>query len=397
MIQTPAKPLPLLLMSLVLAASCVAGGMALAKHKPLWADDEAYSQVASIEGLSYWQIIAGKIREGNGFPLFYLTQKVFCDLTGYHHPHEWAFRQNYDHPYSNVHLRVLPLVEMSSAIALIFYFFSRFYGPWTGLYSLAVAMSSFMVWAYGFEARPYALWFLLTTIQALCFLWFLKEGRSPGAVWKVLAIIHGLLALTVAFGIIQVTAVCMLLWFLKWKDGRTYIWLWLLPAGITVFYYLHAAKLQFWFKEGFMGIIGASLPQDRLFILGLFGLYWIFSWGISRSLWPAPGWFKGIDPATLRLTGYYGILVMMVLAACVGVLTLLKFTAPVVKEGGFQISNRYFITLASLGIIGVTLFSHYLVSFQKNFWRFSILALLFMLLVWRVFRTMALVRSLHMF
>ncbi len=389
------KKTTVICVALAMAAAFTIVGVTLAKHKPLWGD-EIYSQSSSIEGNTYGQIIAGKIGEGNGFPLFYLIQKFFCDLTGYHSPGAWKAGHEWDDPRSCMLLRVLPLVCMSSAVVLIFYFFSRFYGIWTGLYSLAVAMSSFMVWAYAFEARPYALWFLLTTMQVLCFLWFLKEGKSARAVGRILVFIHCLLALTVSLSVIQITAMCALLLFLKWNNWQRYIGLWLLPVAIVMFYSMHAPKLTFWFKEGFMGLIGAGIPQDRFFILGLFGLYWIFSWGISRSLWPASSWFKGIDPATLRLTGYYGVLTMLVLAGYLGTLVLLKLTASATNNG-CQVPNRYFISLAPLGIIGVTLFSHYLVSFQKNFWRFSILALLFMLLVWRVFRTMALVRSLHMF
>ena len=144
-------------------------GLRLAEHKPLW-NDELYSLLSSVRNLSYGDIITAKITEGNNTPLFYLSQKAFIDLTGYQPPQEWVAGQwGHNHPYSNLRIRILPVACMSVAIAVIFYFFSYFYSIWTGLYALAVAFSSFMVWAYGFEARPYALWFLLTTLQAVFF------------------------------------------------------------------------------------------------------------------------------------------------------------------------------------------------------------------------------------
>ncbi|MCR4337232.1 MAG: hypothetical protein NUV91_05455, partial [Candidatus Omnitrophica bacterium] len=57
-------------------------GILLAHHKPLW-NDEIYSQHSSVENISVWRMISGKIPEGNNTPLFYLGQKVISAISGY--------------------------------------------------------------------------------------------------------------------------------------------------------------------------------------------------------------------------------------------------------------------------------------------------------------------------
>lgn len=390
------KHLSLSIVAVVMFIGLMIGGLSLAQRRPLW-NDELYSQTWSVEGLSYPQIIAGKVPEGNNPPLFYVWQKFFCERMHYQLPNEiakgdWTFND----PYSNVLLRVWPVTWMSSAIVLIFYFFGRFYSLWTGIYALTVALSSFMVWSYGFEARPYALIFFLTTIQTLCFLRCFGDSPAYGRLWKALALIHCFLALTAIFSLIQISVSCMLLWCLRDRDWRKYVWLWFIPVAVIVFYYMYGPKYAFRFVDGFMALIGANIPMDRLFILGIFGLFWAFAWGYHRGLWVQPSWFKGMEGAALRLSGAYGMLTGLILAGCLAVLVLFKLHQPA-DGSGFQISNRYFICLAPLGIIATSLFSYYLVSASKWPLRLLILTFLGALLLWRIFRTAALVGSLRIF
>ncbi len=378
----------------VVFAALVLWLLFMAYKKPLWTD-ELYSQLSSIKGQSYGGMLAGKIGEGNVTPLFYMTQKAWEDLGHYQTPEPWIKGQwGYQHPFSHVFLRVGPALCMAGGIAAIFYYFSSRFGVLLGVYSLLVSLSSFMVWAYGPEARPYALWFFLTTIQFLCFLNSFDEQRKGRGPWRILVLVHCLLALTVVYSIIQITAVSVLLWLLRDRDWRRYIWLWFVPAMGVLFYYLHSPHYQFYFIEGFMGLIGASFPKDRLFICGIFALYWILSWGRSRG-WALPAWFKGMEPSALRWTGVYGALAVLVLAGYLGVLMIFKLQET--HTGIFQISNRYFICLAPLGIIATTLFSYYLVQTQKGPARVPILAGLGLFLLWRMARTIALVGTLHIF
>ena len=71
-------------------------GTSLAKYKPLWTD-EIYSQVRSIEKLSYGAILLGPPGEGNTCPFFYLIQKTICDIFHYKvHAYKWVTSAEFD-------------------------------------------------------------------------------------------------------------------------------------------------------------------------------------------------------------------------------------------------------------------------------------------------------------
>lgn len=65
--------------------SALSFGYFLSTHKPL-ENDELFTQIHSVEGLSYRSILTMKIPEGNVSPLFYLTQKVFLDVIHFRLP-----------------------------------------------------------------------------------------------------------------------------------------------------------------------------------------------------------------------------------------------------------------------------------------------------------------------
>lgn len=84
-----------------------------------------------------------------------------------------------------------------------------------------------------------------------------------------------------------------------------------------------------------------------------------------------------------------------IFTAVLAVLVLLKLKEVPAGEG-FQISCRYFICLAPLGIIATSLFSYYLVISHNKQWRICMLVFLLVFLVWRINRTMALAGSLQL-
>jgi hypothetical protein len=369
------------------------GGLMLSQRKRLW-NDELYSQLTSVQ-MPYSDILGGKIPEGNVSPLFYVGQKAWTKLIHYQPREEWSSNWGYNHPYSNVVLRIPAVLCMSTAVVLIFYYFAQFYSLWAGFYALAVALSSFMVWAYGFEARHYALWFLLTTAQTICFLRMVQNPKAP-RLWIALALIHTALAFTVFFSAIQISSACLLLWMFQQRDWKKYIWLFVIPIAIIGFYYTHAPKYRFWFAEGFMKLIGASISLDRLGLMALFGLFWAFSWGTFKGWWKELKWLPSLPSENLKVAGLYGALTGLVLAGCFAVLFQFKIHQ-MAKMDGFQISNRYFLCLAPLGIFATTLFSLYAVQSQKGIVKFLIIVALVALLLLRIDRTIFLVNSLHMF
>ena len=147
----------------------LAGGFLLSQHKLLWRD-EIFTQQSAIDTHSYLDLLTSKIPDGNKNPLFYIIQKAVCDISSFHLPVTYSKEQNFirDIP-SQIILRIPSNIYMSLALALIFYFFARFVSVLAAFYALSVALVSPMVWMYWVEARPYSLWFLLTTIQLLLF------------------------------------------------------------------------------------------------------------------------------------------------------------------------------------------------------------------------------------
>jgi len=259
-----------LIISILLFLCCFRFGLLLAEHKPLW-NDEIYTQVGTVVGQSYADMFLGKIGEGNNCPLFYVMQKVICDLTRYKTPKPW-FNAKWGHEdrFSQIFLRINPVFFMSLSIVCIFYYFSRFYSLFAGLYSLFISLSSFMVWNYLAEARPYALWVFLTTIQSLIFLYLLRRGRDYAKAWPALVTVHFLLSLTVVFSVAQIFIVSVLLWFFLEKNWKKYILSALIPIAIGLFYYAGAPKYPFWFDLTPEQIIRDCFSRDRFYILFIF-------------------------------------------------------------------------------------------------------------------------------
>jgi len=85
--------------------------------------------------------------------------------------------------------------------------------------------------------------------------------------------------------------------------------------------------------------------------------------------------------------GLYFVLTMLMVMGCAAVLFLFKISESASKEG-FQISNRYFVCLAPIGIIATTLFSDCLVrAANKKLVKGIVIFILGFLLLIRLLRT----------
>lgn len=379
------------LLSCILFVLLLAIGFWQAFHKPLWVD-ELFSLIHSVEGLSYGEIFLGRMQEGNNSPLFYLIQKGTLDVTGYEPPAPWLNGDwGYQDVGSQILIRVNPVVFMSLSVILIFYYFSRTFGLLAGVYSLAVSLSSFMVWAHWAEARPYALWVFLTTIQSLFFLKIIGQRENARNGWLGLAVVHFLLSLSIFISIIQITIVSLLLWILSERDWRKYIAIFVVPVVAATTYHLSGLKLAFSFVHGPWALINASIPIDRLLIVLFFGGYFILDHFCLKSALFNKLSIRSMGLQEIRITGAYLGLFLLTLLGFLAMLMKLKMGESPHDEG-FEISNRYFIPLTPIGIFATTLFSIYLVRASSNkLIRGAILLFLAGLLLVRIVRTMPLV------
>jgi hypothetical protein len=318
------------------------GGFNLSEHKLLWTD-ELYTQQTAIDAHSYMGLLSLKFPDGNKNPLFYVIQKTVCHIFSYHLPVYFP-REIYstrDIP-SQIILRIPSDFYMSLALAFIFYFFTRFYSIFAALYALCVALATPMVWMYWVEARPYPLWFLLTTIQLLLLLSFVVISPKIKKV-KSIFLVHVLLAFTTPASMFQISIVALMLW---WK-GRTNIkqlgLIWALPMGIALFYYFFdrtATIKTYMFSSN---LFDAVMPE-RLFVYVIYAL----------MAWVLPEKYKKISWNAFFLPVF-----LLFLASGLLVLFVDLFT----KNSGQGFFSRYLIYLAPPDIL---MFS--LASFDLRQW-----------------------------
>jgi len=243
-------------------------GLLRAEHKALW-NDEIFTQVSSVSHQSYAQHWLGKIGEGNNTPLFYSIQKLFFQLIQYQTPDLWNEQNLYD----RLVLRINPIFFMAASIACIFFYFSKTYSLWIGVYSLFISISSFVVWDYWVEARPYTLWIFLTTVHTLHFLNLFRQEVISRKAWIGLTIIHFLLCFSTIFSVAQITIVSALLWLLKERNWKKYILTAIIPTFITLYYFMLAPKYNFWFDLTPDQLIRDCFSRDRFYILFIFTFF----------------------------------------------------------------------------------------------------------------------------
>lgn len=362
---------PLLYISILLFAALAAVGFTLAQHKPVW-NDEIYTQVYTVEQFPVWKVLLGKIDEGGNPPLYYLIQKAFLGLAGYSSPPAWhspLADLNYNDPAARILLRVPAIIYMSSAIVLIFYYFSRYYSIWTGVYSLFITFASLMIWRYWAEARPYGLWVLGTTFQSLIFLHLLRDKNSVRRLWPWFGFANYLLAFTAVFGIAQIVTASFLLWILVERNWCRYLWISLVPAGLCIYYYLNAPLSSFWFDLTPDQLIRECFSRERFYLFYIFllfiGLYLLQKRTGVLNLYRNDD-IKDAVP-------YFAFAVLSLMAVgCILFIFHLKSTH---GTKGFPVSSRYFINTTPIGIIAVTLLTNGLIrGFRDKPWLQVLLA-----------------------
>ena len=340
---------------------CLSVGVWIAGHRPLW-NDEYYSQVSSIRGISYLDQFLGNISEGGNAPLFYVVQKFFLQLICYQVPSSWLGGQWSSDPFSQIVLRINPILFMSLSVSLVFYYFCRRYSLWTGLYSFFIYSSSYMLWAYWAEARPYALLVFLTTVQSTILL--NKIDQAPGLdntkAWIMLAITNILLSFTSILSLGEVLSVSVLWWALKERDGKKYVLITFLPMIISLFYYFHAPKYQFFFGLSPEQLIRDNISRERFDIFFIFIIF-LSTYGMFKKL---PAFKQCLGSQILRPLGYF-LFVIFVLTASAVVLWLFALHAQV--NQGFPITSRYFIYLTPIGVMATTIVSVAMIKSLSKF------------------------------
>ena len=370
------------------------GWLTLAKSIPLW-NDEIYSQDRSIQNISYWEMFLGGVPESNRTPLFYFTQKVSQYTIGYKWPGKYDRAPLYAIPnrpdthlvdteqFANVFLRLLPVTCMSASIALIYFYFAAYWSVWLGYYSLLLSLSTFMVWEYAFHARPYALWFFLTSLQLILLLKSLdmrSAQRNTTLLW--LTLVQWLLSFTVILSAVQIIAACMVLWLFGERRVFWHAFMCAGPVFITAAYYIVVPHANIYFVDGPVALLGASLPLDRIAII-VGGLIIVGASVLYRA--------KPLQEIVDRHHLVQGAGFFLLLIYCGSLLILMKFKLEDLGFGDAYVSNRYFIVLAPVGIVMTSIASHYITTLTKGFYRIVGLLMLFTLMVLRFSRTFDLV------
>lgn len=318
-------------------------GFTLANHRPLWTD-ELHTQTASLPR-SYSDIIQGKLRsEGNRAPLFYLQQKLWCDLFGYRTPAPWMEgRLDHVDPYANMFLRILPVTWMSLFFLLVFVYFSVRFNLATGFFGLGLALSFHVLWLYWSEARPYGLWILLTGMQMVLFLEVLRDKTSSRK-WAWLCAVHILLALNCVLSVFQIAAVSLALACVE-RRWTKYALLTALPL-LLAFCYKPRTPAQdaiFLMTVGqMMDIVCSHRALGFLLYPAALGLYFLQSKKILPPI------FK-----SNALVQAFPFFLAVIVMGCATALFLQQLYARATGEGQYVVV-RHIVFLSPVVIIGIT-------------------------------------------
>ena len=90
------------------------------KYKPMW-NDEINTQAKTLNQSYSNILLRNHIDDDSLAPLFYIQQKMMCDLFSYQTPASWLKGDwSYRDSYSNIFLRIIPVFWMSAAFLLLF-------------------------------------------------------------------------------------------------------------------------------------------------------------------------------------------------------------------------------------------------------------------------------------
>ncbi|MEI6437659.1 MAG: hypothetical protein WCO69_02785 [Candidatus Omnitrophota bacterium] len=352
-----------LMLAVVILAGGVFCGLRLASQKLLW-NDELFTQVETIDRLSTRTILEARFPEGNLSPLFYLGQKFICRLADYRLPVAWRGEFCVYEPRGQVLLRILPVVCMSLAVALIFLYFSWRESVGFGLLSAAVTLSGFSIWAFLPEARPYALWVLLCALQGMLFMEILgpQKENSARRIWVWLAVVNGLLSLTIFFAALPIVAVSAVLLV---RD-RTRYWRWcvpvtVIPLAVCVLYYVlskrtypnlsqEPASVLLMLKGGLTMVFSGALWAQRDLILTNvppFWFYFIAAGSLASAACRVPAGTAGMAGSKAVVDGLLAAFLLMLGMALAVIVWFLGWKA----SGNFGVAERYFIFLTPAALL----------------------------------------------
>lgn len=353
---------------------CFAGGLLLSTRKPLW-NDESFSQSQNIEKVSYLQFLLGQARnEGNKCPLFYMTQKAVTQIAGYEFPYEWKRQWLIEDMRSQILLRLNPNFFMALALAALFYYFARMYSLGTGLYALAVALSFFMVWFYWVDARPYAMWFCLSTFQALLFLTLIKT-RDPDISRRAylgLGVTHWLMAFTITIAVLQIAVIAFFLWFFKERALKKHLLVTVAPVGIGLFYYLFTpSELTRYFPlHNPEALLFTNVNAPWLVFMALYGtIAGCYAWAVKKKRFSALAKTDALGMKDINEGGTLLAVMGGMYAAAFVLLSQLMARIVPPDEAAHYIHERYFFFLVPVAVIVIVVGSrHVFLLFRKNLW-----------------------------
>lgn len=352
-----------LLAGMILAA-CAAAGLGLASQKLLW-NDELFTQVQTIDPVGYSGILLADFPEGNLCPLFYLGQKTVCRLANYRLMVPWRGEFCIYEPRGQVLLRILPVIWMSLAAALVFLYYAWRFSLPAGWLSLAVTLSAFGFWAYMPEARPYSQWFLLCLMQGILFMEILGErGESRRWAWVSAALVNAALALTIFFSAIPIlaTAVVMAVWRRE-RYWRHWIFVTLVPLLICAVYYSLVKRtysslsqdpggIFLVLKTGLGVLLSGGWQSLKDKILFNIPVYWLVYILIAAFLAPglrlAGKWPGAVSAGTRNV--FSGLLTAVGLMLGMVLFVLIWFLGWSVN-GKFTSESRYFIFLTPFSVL----------------------------------------------
>lgn len=353
--------LKVILASSLVFIACLSIGFWIAQQKYLW-NDECYTAVSSVDGQSYISQLSGHIPEGSNAPLFYLLQKSFCQVIGYQIPVAWKEGHWDDNAQARIMLRVIPVVCMSLSIALVFLYFAYAYSFWTALYSLLIYVSSYMLWIYWAEARPYSVIVLVTTIQSLLFLHIVSRKEEGNKEWIALAAAHVFLSLTFIFSLGLIWAASVIIWFKRRWDKKRFLLIAVLPTAVALYYYAQAPRYPFYFDLTPEQLIRDNVSRERFYILLIFAVFLLASWLGTRIKW-----LRYPVNQELNKAGAYFFFTLLALSAAFAVLGLFMLN-PSPPGEGFPITSRYFIYLMPVGVIASVLMTRAVIQSLFAYW-----------------------------
>ncbi|MBF0594993.1 MAG: hypothetical protein HQL22_08485, partial [Candidatus Omnitrophica bacterium] len=316
-------------------------------------------------------------------------QKTVCVLNGYRLPVPWKGEFCIYEPRGQALLRILPVIYMSLAVALIFLYFAWRVSTGFGLLGLAVTLSGFSVWAFLAEARPYSLWFLLCALAGMAFIEILS-GKNSNLRWPwvSLAVINALLALTIFFSAIPLLAMSAVLLLNKKREyWRHAFRVTIVPLALCLAYYFLAKKTYPGLSQasgGLAAVVKSGLAQlsPGMFVarqdllLTNIPPYWlvymaagIVAIGVVSAGIKSAARCEG-EAAIFK--GLLTALVLMLLASAAVIVWFLGWQA----NGNFAVAERYFLYLTPFSILLILAIVRNLwaLAADDRWWRLSVIA-----------------------